>query len=484
MNNCATDQPPAIYWFRRDLRTTDLPALRAATAGDRPLIACYILDDATPGDWAPGAASRWWLHHSLQALQSELDTLGCRLLLRRGETVVQLRALAKESGATSVFCSRAYAPWESALEARLHDELSADGVALQRFAGTLLFEPETVRTQAGQPFKVFTPFWNACRKQPEPTPKDSQPLHIHSHPQTLAGLELDALQLLPTKPDWAGHWPSLWTPGSAGAHDALRQFLNNAVTDYDESRNHPARKATSRLSPHLHFGEISPATVWREIRQHTAQHPELEKQQATFLSELGWREFSQHLLFHFPTFSDKPFREGFSNFPWLGSQALLQAWQAGQTGYPLVDAGMRELWHTGFMHNRVRMITASFLTKHLLIPWQTGARWFWDTLVDADLANNSCGWQWVAGSGADAAPYFRIFNPTLQSKKFDAAGAYIRTWVPELATLPDRYLHEPTSAPQTVLDDAGITLGATYPLPVVDHASAREAALLAYASIR
>lgn len=484
MNTSDTDQAPAIYWFRRDLRTTDLPALHAATAQGRPLVACYILDELAPGDWAPGAASRWWLHHSLQALAQALEALGCPLVLRRGDTVGELRALAEETGATGVFCSRAYAPWELQQEMRLHDELAIDSVELKRFGGSLLFEPEQVKNQAGQPFKVFTPFWKACRRLAEPALGQCQPISINALQPAPAGVELDALELLPRAPDWALHWPTLWQPGAAGAEKALHGFLQDALADYDEARDYPAQQATSRLSAHLHFGEVSPAGVWRAIKEHCAQHPHLTVQQDKFLAELGWREFSHHLLFHHPSFADKPFNKRFEKFPWLGTPALLKRWQAGQTGYPLVDAGMRELWHTGTMHNRVRMVTASLLTKHLLIPWQAGARWFWDTLVDADLANNSCGWQWVAGSGADASPYFRIFNPTLQSKKFDAGGAYIRTWVPELAALPDRHIHEPSSAPPEVLKAAGITLGTTYPLPVVDHASAREAALLAYASIR
>ncbi len=475
---------PALFWFRQDLRTADLPGLLAAAASGAPLVCCYILDDDAPGQWAPGGASRWWLHHSLASLSDRLRALGGRLVLRRGPARRVLPALVKELDAGSVYCSRLYEPWAGVLEQDLHDALAAREVDFKRYPGALLFQPESVSTRSGDPFKVFTPFWKACRLQPEPPGPQGEPaapVFADSQPD---GLALEALDLLPRNPDWAAHWLDHWAPGADGARTALRRFLAGPIDDYDESRNHPARDATSRLSPHLHFGELSPRQLWHTVRSHCAAHPELAHQEEKFLSELGWREFSHYLLHHFPAISEAPFKPAFAAFPWLGDDARLRAWQRGLTGYPIVDAGMRELWQTGYMHNRVRMITASFLTKHLLVPWQKGQRWFHDTLVDADLANNSCGWQWVAGSGADAAPYFRIFNPTLQGAKFDADGDYVRTWVPELAPLPTKYLHEPAAAPAGVLADAGIVLGETYPLPIVEHKIAREAALAAYGSLR
>ena len=475
---------PVIYWFRQDLRTTDLPALNAAAATGQPLVACYILDDESPGQWQSGGASRWWLHHSLCALAEELRELGATLLIRRGPARREIPALAKETGASAVYCSRSYEPWAATLENDLHRELDREHVALKRYGGTLLFEPEQIANLSGKPFRVFTPFWKSCRRQ---TPPDApQPL-AHKplfHSAALDGLEPEALALLPREPDWAAHWGELWQPGSKGAQHSLARFLKGAIEDYDESRNHPMRDATSRLSPHLHFGEVSPRQVWHAICQHCAGQPGLEHQRDKFLSELGWREFSHHLMHHFPTINDHPFKPQFEAFPWLGVPANLTAWQQGLTGYPIVDAGMRELWHTGYMHNRVRMITASFLTKHLLLPWQAGQRWFWDTLVDADLANNSCSWQWVAGSGADASPYFRIFNPTLQGIKFDADGDYVRHWVPELAAMPAKYIHEPSVAPAQVLEQAQVILGKHYPQPIVNHKAAREAALTAYASLK
>jgi deoxyribodipyrimidine photo-lyase len=475
---------PIIYWFRQDLRTADLPGLLAAAATERPLIACYIHDEKTPGEWAPGGASRWWLHYSLQALAGELEALGGQLLIRRGDALTELPALAHHVAAEGIYCSRHYEPWAGPLEQALHDSLEGDGIAFRRYPGSLLFEPDQVRNQAGQPFRVFTPFWKACRRQAEPGRPLAPPGKLRWHPLPAESLSLEQLGLLPRNPDWAAHWDTLWQPGSRGAEGSLQRFLDGPLADYREGRDHPARDTTSRLSPHLHFGELSPRQLWHTLQRHCAHHPELEQQRDKFLSELGWREFSYHLLHHFPSIPEQPFKSDFEAFPWMGSDQMLRAWQEGRTGYPIVDAGMRELWQTGYMHNRVRMIAASFLTKHLLIPWQSGERWFWDTLVDADLANNACGWQWVAGSGADAAPYFRIFNPTLQGKKFDASGEYVRRWVPELANLPDKYIHQPDQAPSEALDAAAISLGKDYPLPIVEHQSAREAALAAYASLK
>jgi deoxyribodipyrimidine photo-lyase len=478
------DMPrPIIFWYRQDLRTTDLPGLAAAAATGQPLLACFILDDNSPGEDRPGGASRWWLHHSLLALAADLDKLGIPLVLRRGDTAGELGRLIEETGADALYCSRQYEPWAGRLEAELHQTLG-QAVTLKRFPGALLFEPEDISNQSGQPFKVFTPFWRHCRKGEAPPAPRTAPSAVRGFGRSVASDALDSWHLRPRSPDWAATWTSLWQPGSAGARSSLTTFFAEGIKDYSDGRDHPARDSTSRLSPHLHFGEISPRQVWHEAMALAGGDPACRDQVDKFLSELGWREFSYHLLFHFPTLPEKPFKPQFENFPWLGDEAALTAWQRGQTGYPIVDAGMRELWQTGYMHNRVRMVVASFLTKHLLIHWRAGARWFWDTLVDADLANNSCGWQWVAGSGADASPYFRIFNPVTQGEKFDARGVYVRRWVPELAGLPDRYLNRPWDAPPEILAEAGVILDESYPRPMVDHKAAREAALAAYAAIK
>ena len=475
---------PIIYWFRQDLRTSDLPGLIAAAATGRPIVPCYILDDISPGDDAMGSASRWWLHHSLKSLAGELDGLGGTLVLRRGQAAAVLAELLEETGAESVYCSRLYEPWANALEGALHEKLSGQGITFKRYPGSLLFEPAKIANKSGSPFKVFTPFWRHCRSgSPPAQPKDT-PEAVNWYRGKCSSELLTSWQLLPTSPDWANQWPRMWQPGSMGAAQRLKVFLGGAVADYSEGRNHPAKEATTRLSPHLHFGEISPRTIWYAATDLAARQPQQAGQIDKFLSEMGWREFSHHLLYHYPTITREPFKPQFTDFPWLGNESALKAWQRGQTGYPIVDAGMRELWQTGYMHNRIRMVVASFLTKHLLVHWRAGARWFWDTLLDADLANNACGWQWVAGSGADASPYFRIFNPVIQGEKFDEEGVYIRQWVPELARLPDRYLNKPWEAPASVLEAAGIQLGENYPNPIVDHRSARESALGAYASLK
>tara|TARA_R110001592_G_scaffold38609_1_gene127175 strand:- start:14667 stop:16109 length:1443 start_codon:yes stop_codon:yes gene_type:complete len=475
---------PIIYWFRQDLRTRDLPGLIAAAANGRTVLPCYILDDISPGDEAMGSASRWWLHHSLAALREELAGLGGTLVLRRGPAAAVLKDLVAETGADAVYCSRLYEPWANELEETLHGTLAEQGVNFKRYPGSLLFEPEKVATKSGTPFKVFTPFWRHCRSGNPPARPKGAPDSATWYRDKCNSEALTSWQLLPTAPDWAQRWLDLWQPGAEGAAQRLTAFLDGPVTNYSEGRNHPALEATTRLSPHLHFGEISPRTIWHAATGLAARKPEQDAQVAKFLSELGWREFSHHLLYHFPSITREPFKPQFSHFPWLGNAAALTDWQRGKTGYPIVDAGMRELWQTGYMHNRIRMVVASFLTKHLLVNWRAGARWFQDTLLDADLANNSCGWQWVAGSGADASPYFRIFNPVIQGEKFDKDGLYIRQWVPELTKLPDRYLNKPWEAPASVLEQADVRLGENYPRPMVDHRSARESALAAYASLK
>ena len=471
-----TTSTPAIIWFRKELRLDDHPALSAAIRSGQPLVAVYVLDEESSGTRSFGGATRWWLHQSLEQLAGSIAELGGRLILRRGETVSVLAALAKETGADALFFTRNHAPADIAVENAVNERLSGL-LELHRHGGRLLFEPERALKQDGTPYRVFTPFWKGCLALEEPgtplPPPDRWPAPAR-HPASDA---LADWQLCPEKPDWAGGLRERWQAGEAGAFTALEAFLEHAVFEYGKTRDFPAGGHTSALSPYLHLGEISPRRVWHMTRAAAAQHRQGEKTEP-FLRQLGWREFSHHLLFHNPELATKPLQPQFAAFPWRDDPAALERWQKGQTGYPIVDAGMRELWATGWMHNRVRMIVASFLIKDLLIPWQTGEAWFWDTLVDADPANNAASWQWVAGCGADAAPYFRIFNPSLQSKKFDGDGHYIRRWIPELADCPDKYLHEPWRNP-----DAEEQTPA-YPSPIVDHAQARDRALAAYQEIR
>ncbi|MDG2460415.1 MAG: deoxyribodipyrimidine photo-lyase [Luminiphilus sp.] len=472
----------SIYWFRDDLRLSDLPGLTAAAANG-PVVPVYVRDLSRAGEWIPGGASDWWLHHSLASLQRELAERSAPLVLRTGDAVEALTALAVEVGASTVFCSRQYQPWAGALEKALRARLNERNVALKRFPGTLLHEPEDVATGSGTPFKVFTPFWRACLRRPEPAPT----LPIPALTGCNTDLPTDMLSdwgLIPEKPNWAAGWETLWTPGEAGAEDTLETFLSGHVKRYGNGRDIPAEPNTSKLSPFLRQGNISPRQVWHAAQASKLMHRDAAESIDKFLSEIGWREFCYHLLFHFPSIPDEAFNQKFAFFPWGKDASRLAAWKRGQTGYPIVDAGMRELWQTGFMHNRVRMVVASFLTKHLLLNWREGERWFWDCLLDADLASNACSWQWVGGSGADAAPYFRIFNPIAQGEKFDKTGEYTRHWVPELGQLPDKYLHKPWEAPLDILTESAVILGDTYPRPIVDHKTARETALAAYATLK
>jgi deoxyribodipyrimidine photo-lyase len=469
---------PIIVWFRRDLRLTDNPALAAAAATARPVIALYIRDEAG-GRWAPGAASRWWLHGSLAALAKALKERGAPLILRAGTAEHVLKDMIEASGATAVFWNRCYAPHAIARDTTIKKALQGARIEAQSFNAALLFEPWTIKTKSGGPYGVFTPFWRACLAQPEPEKPKPAPKALTAFQEKLKSDALDEWALLPTKPDWTGGLSKTWTPGEAGAAARLQAFLADALDDYKTGRDRPDADGTSRLSPHLHFGEIGPRQVWHAVR---SRPPSASAD--TFLKELGWREFSHHLLYHHPKIADAPLRANFTEFPWRRDRKALTAWQRGRTGYPIVDAGMRQLWETGWMHNRVRMIVASFLIKHLLLPWQDGETWFWDTLVDADLANNAASWQWVAGCGADAAPFFRIFNPVLQGEKFDPDGAYVRRFVPELAKLPADVIHKPWSADAAALKKAGVVLGETYPAPLVDHAQARARALAAFDEVK
>ena len=476
--NPSPSELPVIVWFRQDLRLADNPALVAAAETGRPVIPLFILDDETPGRWAPGGASRWWLERSLAALGRDLAHIGSPLILRRGNAEAVLPALVAESGATAVFWNRCYEPFAIARDTRLKAELKAGGVEVRSHNGSLLREPWEVNSKAGTPLKVFTPFWKALQALGDPDKPLAPPARLSPPAQQPAGDALAHWGLYPARPDWAAGFGALWTPGEAGAQARFADFSAAAITDYADQRNVPGQPGTSRLSPHLHWGEISPRMLWHATRSEAGGGAE------SFLREVGWREFSCHLLHHEPLLPQRNLRGEFDSFPWADDAAGLGRWQRGETGYPIVDAGLRELWATGWMHNRVRMIAASFLIKDLLIDWRHGQDWFWDTLVDADLAANAASWQWVAGCGADAAPYFRVFNPVLQGMKFDPDGRYVRRWVPELARLPDSLLHTPWTAAPLVLEAAGIRMGKTYPLPMVDHGKARDRALAAFGTIK
>lgn len=475
---------PAIVWFRSDLRLADNPALTAAADSGRPLVVLYILDESAPGRWAPGGASRWWLHHSLARLADDIQGHGGKLVLRRGDSVAQLATIVAEQDAGAVYWNKVHEPWaleqDEAVRAKLRGR-----VELHRSLSNLLVQPGSLLNGSGEPFKVFTPFYKKLLTLPEPREPLPPPgrLSFQAQPDSNSAVP-DDWELLPRQPDWASDFPTRWQPGEAGAEQALQVFADNALGKYMDKRNSPDVQGTSRLSPHLRFGEVSPSQIWHSVRELAAARSSESRGAEGFLRELVWREFSYHLLHFWPELPEQPFREQFAAFPWRSNAANLAAWQQGVTGYPLVDAGMRELWQTGWMHNRVRMVVASFLVKHLLIPWQDGADWFWDTLVDADLANNSASWQWVAGCGADAAPYFRIFNPILQGTKFDPAGEYVRRWVPELAAVPDNRIHEPWRMGAAEADASGVKLERDYPLPMVEHAAARARALDAFAALQ
>ncbi|MBL8557560.1 MAG: deoxyribodipyrimidine photo-lyase [Hyphomonadaceae bacterium] len=471
---------PVIVWFRQDLRLADNPALTAAVGAGRPVILVYILDDETP--WPMGGASRWWLHGSLSALAADIEARGGRLTLRRGPSARTIAALVAETRAAAVFWNRCYEPAAVARDTGLKKELTDSGVAAESFNAALLFEPWEVRTGGGGPFKVYSPFWRASLARGVDRHVLPAPRAIPSG-AAVSSASLEDFNLLPRKPDWAGGMRAAWTPGEAGARRLLDAFLEGALEGYGDRRNRPDIVGTSRLSPHLHFGEIGPRQIWNAVEAHVEAHPGRRKDGDKFLSEIGWREFSTHLLFHNPDLPEANWKATFDAFPWENNPEGLEAWKRGRTGYPIVDAGMRELWVTGWMHNRVRMIVASFLIKDLMVHWREGEAWFWDTLVDADLANNAASWQWVAGSGADAAPYFRIFNPVTQGETYDPGGDYVRRWIPEIAALPDKVIHKPWTATPEVLSAAGVDLGRTYPRPIVDHGEARQRALAAYKSI-
>jgi deoxyribodipyrimidine photo-lyase len=483
-NGSQVSVTPNIVWFRDDLRLSDHPALHAASQAGAPVICLYVLDETRALPARPlGGAACWWLAQSLRALQADLSAIGSSLALRKGPAAEVMVELARESGAQAVFWNEiAQAPEQAAAD-RVAAGLGAIGVTSQRFPGDLLAAPSQIRNKEGRGLRVFTPFWKrvqALGAPPEPLPA---PKKLKAAPG-IASDRLEDWHLEPSHPDWAGGLRETWTPGEKAAKTRLSKFLKTGLAGYSGDRDRPDRTGTSGLSPHLRFGEISPRQIWHAARFAADERPALSGDVDKLLSELGWREFCRHLLFDVPDLASRNLQPQFDAFPWKHDDKALAAWQRGRTGYPIVDAGMRELWRTGVMHNRVRMVVASFLVKHLLIDWRCGERWFWDTLVDADAGSNPANWQWVAGSGADAAPYFRVFNPILQGEKFDPDGVYVRRWVPELAALPDKLIHQPWSAAPLELTAAGVELGNNYPRPIVDHKAGRARALAAYAKTR
>ena len=467
----------SIVWFRQDLRLEDNPALTAAVSKGGPVIPVYIWAPEEEEGWAPGSASKWWLHHSLQSLANELAHQGIRLTIRQGKSLGNLLEIIKLTGADTVFYNRRYEPLALKRDAEIKTELLKLGIQFIPSNASLLFEPWTIANQQGKPYQVFTSFWKQCLKTATPETLLEAPSFSKQKDLKVPTLRLEDLKLLPSI-HWEGGIKAAWMPGAKEALKILTNFKNHALTSYSEERNRPDHLGVSRLSPYLHFGEISPRMIWEALKNIK------EEAAAGFIRQLGWREFAYHLLYHFPYTVEKPLRKEFENFPWSENQASLKAWQKGQTGFPIVDAGMRELWTTGWMHNRVRMITGSFLVKDLHLPWNEGASFFWDTLVDADLANNTLGWQWVAGCGADAAPFFRIFNPVAQGEKFDPEGNYVRKWVPELKNMPNKWIHKPWQAPELLLKSWGVNLGVNYPFPIVDHAQARSQALKNFATLK
>jgi len=477
----------AILWYRRDLRLADHPALQALLADGHIPAPVFIHDEPDP-DWQTGGASAWWLHHSLTALKHSLRQLGSDLFISSGDTQRQLAQLIQKTGAEAVYWNRCYEPAFVSRDAAIEKQLRQQGINASSHSAGLLREPRQLLKKDNTPYRVFTPFWKLLCKIGPSRERAATPGSLPALPESKRpdSQPIESLGLLP-----AIHWDkafySHWQPGEDGAWNAITGFCDTRLHDYKSNRDIPGETGTSRLSAHLHCGEISPLQLWHYLLQRSASDttPGMLSAVEAWLRQLGWREFSQHLLYHFPHTTLQPLDERFEHFPWRTDYAdTLLDWQKGQTGIPIVDAGMRELWATGYMHNRVRMITASFLSKNLLIPWQEGARWFWDTLVDADLANNTMGWQWTAGCGADAAPYFRIFNPVLQGEKFDKAGHYVRQWVPELAALENRFIHQPWSADAKTLGDAGIHLGKGYPEPMVDLKASRKQALTAWDRVK
>ncbi|EIM24733.1 cryptochrome/photolyase family protein [Microvirga lotononidis] len=483
----STDSPsPVLVWFRDDHRLADNPALAAAAATGSQVLCFAVIggsDDLRP----LGGAARWWLHGSLRALGESLEQAGASLALFEGPAPSVVERVARETGASAIFWNRRYGAAEIALDTAVKKRLTDSGIKAHSFNGRLLHEPWDIVNQAGRPFQVFTPYLRTVMTRglkAALAPPKRIPGGIWPSSLLASTIPLEELGLEPSSPDWAGGLRTAWRPGEEAARKSFRHFLSKGLRGYAENRDRPSLIGTSRLSPHLRFGEISPRQIWHAVTAQVAEHPSLARDAEKYLSEIVWRDFSHQLLHFHPHLPVRSHSSRFDAFPWIDDPKTLKAWRRGRTGYPIVDAGMRQLWQTGWMHNRVRMITASFLVKHLLTDWRKGEAWFWDTLVDADPANNAFSWQWVAGSGPDSAPFHRIFNPVTQGEKFDPDGDYVRTFVPELAGLPSTFLHHPWDAPPAVLQEAGISLGETYPEPIVVHGLARERALQTFRSLR
>lgn len=472
--------PPCIIWFRKDLRLDDNSALVAAIQSGAPVIPVFIWAPEEHGAWAPGAASKWWLHYALESLGRRLEALGSKLILRQGQSLGVLNDIIEETGACRVVWNRRYEEPLRSLDASIKRSLKDRGVEVESFNSSLLNEPHTVSTGAGKAYKVYTPYWKKVKDRTVEPPATIQMIQDGFYQDAVNSLSLDSLELLP-RLSWGDKLAAFWEPSEEAAQKRLTKFLEDRVETYHEDRDLPTCEGTSALSPYLHWGQIGPRQVMTTLKSTCdlrAKGPRI------FAKEIYWREFAYNVLYHFPHTPDEPLQEKYSDFPWESDSDLLKRWQTGKTGYPIVDAGMRQLYETGWMHNRVRMIVSSLLVKHLLQDWKEGAKWFWDTLVDADLASNTLGWQWSGGCGADAAPYFRIFNPITQGQKFDPEGAYVRRWVPEIAKLPNKYIHEPWEAPDGILQHAGVRLGEDYPEPVIEHKAGRERALAALASLK
>jgi deoxyribodipyrimidine photo-lyase len=479
-------RPIALVWFRQDLRLSDNPALTEALNRGYSVVPLYIYAPCEEGKWPPGGATKFWLHQSLKSLDSDLRSHKAKLIIRIAESSLdELTKLIDETKASAVFWNRRYEPAAIERDTNIKETLTDAEIEVHSFNASLLFEPWTIKNKSEKPFRVFTPFWRHCMSEHEPAEPMPSPEKIYFPAKFPESLKIEQLDLEP-KIKWAEGIRQSWTPGESGAQAQLERLIDAVLEDYGESRNRPDQVGVSRVSPHLHFGEISPRQIWHRVKDQVGTKSGAGSKAGAqiYLKEIVWREFAYHLLYHFPHTQNWPLDGNFLHFPFRKDARALKRWQKGLTGYPLIDAGMRELWHTGWMHNRVRMVVGSFLVKDLLLPWQAGAKWFWDTLVDADLASNTMGWQWVAGCGADAAPYYRVFNPTLQGKKFDPKGDYVRKWVPELAALKGDKIHTPWLLTEEDLKEAGIVLGKNYPKPIVDHSMARLRALEALKSIK
>jgi deoxyribodipyrimidine photo-lyase len=469
-----------IVWFRTDLRLHDNPALYAAVKRGERIIPVYIHAPHEEGKWQPGAASCWWLHHSLASLARDLKHRGSRLILRTGDSLEQLQRLIEQTGATAVHTTRCYSPAGIKRDNIIQQALRTANIDFTLYNGNVLVEPDSIYNKAGQPFKVFTPFWRTHQQHFSLPGLLAAPRRLPAVPTRLSSIALGKLELLPKLP-WDKGLRQSWQVGEQAALQQLQTHTTEIIAGYPAAHDRPDIAGTSLLSPYLHFGELSARQVAHTLMQ-LQRRKTAQTGAAALFRQLVWRDFAHHILWHFPTTSDKPFNSRYDHFPWQrrSNSRLLTAWQQGRTGFPIIDAGMRQLWQTGWMHNRVRMIVASLLSKNAGIHWQLGARWFWDTLVDADLAQNSMNWQWVAGCGVDAAPYFRIFNPVLQSQKFDPRGVYIRRWVPELADLPTKFIHQPELTPPLIQQASGVLIGRNYPEPILDLKTSREQALQHY----